>query len=154
VQLPCAGQNQPMSVHETINSEHYVRLILSPFFGQPTDNTELYRKMMQDHATAHSVNNSMVALDDIFGEQVTNWRLWPPRSVDLNTSDFYLWGTLKEGMYMKNAHSLKDLSANIRHEISIVLAQQLQCVSKTYHHSASHNQKQRADTLRIFYEIR
>jgi hypothetical protein len=44
-------------------------LILSPFFGQLTDE-KLHGHFMQDNATAHTANNSMIALDDVFGEQV------------------------------------------------------------------------------------
>jgi hypothetical protein len=34
--------------------------------------------------------------------------------------DFYLWGMLKEKVYMNNAHSLEELEANIRNEISAI----------------------------------
>jgi hypothetical protein len=57
-----------MSFRETISSECYVRLILSPFFGQLTDEKKLYGHFMQDNATAQTANNSMVALDEVFGE--------------------------------------------------------------------------------------
>jgi hypothetical protein len=49
---------------KTINSEHYVRLILSPFFDQLTNEENLNRHVMQDNAMAHSVHN---ALDRMFG---------------------------------------------------------------------------------------
>jgi hypothetical protein len=60
---------QPMTFHETINSKCYVRLILSLFFSQLTDEKS-YGYFMQDNATAHTVNNSMVTLDEVFSEQV------------------------------------------------------------------------------------
>jgi hypothetical protein len=43
---------QPMSFHKTINSERYVRLILSLFFSQLTDEEKLYGHFVQDNATA------------------------------------------------------------------------------------------------------
>jgi hypothetical protein len=44
-----------------------VRLILSPFFGQLTDE-KLYGHFMQDNVTVHTAKNSMVALDEVFGK--------------------------------------------------------------------------------------
>jgi hypothetical protein len=61
---------QPMSFHKTVNSKHYVGLILSPFLSQLTDLEKSYRHFMQDIATAHTANNSVVALDEVFGERV------------------------------------------------------------------------------------
>jgi hypothetical protein len=45
-------------------------LILSPFFGQLTDEEKSHGHFMQGNATAHTANNSVVALDEIFGERV------------------------------------------------------------------------------------
>jgi hypothetical protein len=117
-----------MFFHETINSELYMRFILSPF-SQSTDWWKLYAHFMQNNATAHNANNFMVALDNVFGEQVISQGLWPPWSPDLNLCDFYLWGTLKK-VYVNNLHSLEELEANIRHEISAIPVHQLRCVSR------------------------
>jgi hypothetical protein len=62
------GQLSPCLFHETVNSERYVRLILSPFFSQMTDE-KLYGHFMKDNATARTVKNSVVALDGVFGER-------------------------------------------------------------------------------------
>jgi hypothetical protein len=43
--------------------------------------------------------------------------LWPARSPDLNPCDFYLWGTLKDAIYVNNSHSLGELKEYIRQEI-------------------------------------
>jgi hypothetical protein len=64
VELVRGGQFSP----ETINSELYVIFILSPFFGQLTDEKS-YLHFKQDNATAHTANNAMVALDEIFCER-------------------------------------------------------------------------------------
>jgi hypothetical protein len=58
-----------VSFHETINSERYVRLILSPFFSQVTDEEKLYGHFMKDNATARTVNSSVVALEEVFSER-------------------------------------------------------------------------------------
>jgi hypothetical protein len=84
---------------------------------------------MQDN-TSHTAKNSTVALDEVFGERVISRGLWPPRSPDLNSCDFYLWGTLKENVYVNNPHSSEELQVNIRHEISAIPVQQLRRVSR------------------------
>lgn len=43
---------RPLIFHKTISSEHYVRLILSPFFNQLADDEKSYGHFMQDNATA------------------------------------------------------------------------------------------------------
>jgi hypothetical protein len=63
---------QLLSFHEIINSKCYEKLILSLFFGQLIDGENLYGNFMQDNATAHMVNNSVIALDKVFGKRVTS----------------------------------------------------------------------------------
>jgi hypothetical protein len=46
--------------------------------------------------------------------------LWPPQPPDLNPWAIYLWGTLKEKLYVKNLLCLEELQENIRHEISVL----------------------------------
>jgi hypothetical protein len=60
---------QPVSFPVTINSERYMRLILSHFFCQLTDEKS-YGHFMQDNATAHTPNNYMIAIDEAFGERM------------------------------------------------------------------------------------
>jgi hypothetical protein len=40
-------------------------LIVSPFFGQMSDEEKLYGRFMQDNATAYAVNNSLVVLNEV-----------------------------------------------------------------------------------------
>jgi hypothetical protein len=85
---------------------------------------------MQDNATAHTANNSVVALDEVFGEQIIGCGLWPPRLPDLNTCNFYLWGSLKGKVYVNNPHFLEKLQSNIRNEIFYIPVQHLRHVSR------------------------
>jgi hypothetical protein len=39
--------------------QHYVRLILLPFFDQLTDEEKLYVHVMQDNAVIHTANSSV-----------------------------------------------------------------------------------------------
>jgi hypothetical protein len=45
--------------YKTINSEHYVRLILSPFFDQLTNEEKFNGHVVQENAMAHSVHNAL-----------------------------------------------------------------------------------------------
>jgi hypothetical protein len=71
---------------ETINSERYVRLILTLFFffDQLTKDEKTFLHFMQDNATVHTVN-SMKVLAEVFGERVVRLGLFPACSPDLNS---------------------------------------------------------------------
>ena len=43
---------------------------------------------------------------------------WPPRSPDLNVSDFFLWGYVKEKVYIEMPDTLQQLKRNIIQEIN------------------------------------
>jgi hypothetical protein len=44
--------------------------ILSPFFDQLADEEKSYRHFVLENATPHAANNSMAALDEVFGIRV------------------------------------------------------------------------------------
>lgn len=64
-----------MFFHRTIYSERYVRVSL--FFSQLDDEEKLYGNFMKGNTMAHTVNNSVDALDEVFDEQIISQRLWP-----------------------------------------------------------------------------
>jgi hypothetical protein len=105
----------PVFFQETINSERYVRLILTPLFRKLTEDKKTYGYFMQDNTTAHTANHSMNEINQVFGDCVVSRGLWPPRSPDLNLCDFYLWGKLKDKVYVNNphTHTLDELKDNI-----------------------------------------
>jgi len=49
---------------------------------------------------------------------------WPPRSPDLSSCDFFLWGYLKGRVYTHKPHNLKELKDAIRQEV-LTIDQQL-----------------------------
>jgi hypothetical protein len=61
---------------------------------------------MQDNTTAHTANHSMNEINQVFGDRVVTTGLWPPRSPDLNPCYFYLWGKLKDKVYVNSPHTL------------------------------------------------
>jgi hypothetical protein len=60
-----------------------------------------YNFFQQDCATAHTDNNSMVVLRNIFGEEIIIRTKWLCYSPDLTPNDYddYLWGSLKGDIY-------------------------------------------------------
>ncbi|PNF15570.1 hypothetical protein B7P43_G16469 [Cryptotermes secundus] len=45
---------------------------------------------------------------------------WPPRSVDLTTLNFFLWGYMKDHVFVPPVNDLPDLRARIRETIAAV----------------------------------
>jgi hypothetical protein len=55
----------------------------------------------------------MVILHEFFNENVIFKGLWPPKSPDLTSPDFFLWSYLKDTVYRTNPRDLKQLKMNI-----------------------------------------
>jgi hypothetical protein len=72
-------------------------------------------------------NFSMVALEEILGKCLVTHTLWPPRSPDLNTRNYYLLGTLKDRVYMNNPHQLQEVKDYIHGEIQSILKRSIMC---------------------------
>ena len=67
---------------------------------------------------------------DMFTEEKTISKgLWPPRSPDLSSCNFYLWGTLKQKVHANNPHNLDQLKENITNAIRRITREELQVVS-------------------------
>jgi hypothetical protein len=84
---------------------------------------------MQDGATAHIVTYSIHVLNEVFEDRLISRGLWPARSPDLNTCDFYLWGNPKDKVYSNNPHTLVELKQRIRETISSIEVSELELVS-------------------------
>jgi hypothetical protein len=92
----------------TINSERYVRLILTPFFRELTEEEKTCGYFKQDNATAHTASHSMNEINQVFGDRMVSRWLRPPRSPDLNPCDFYLWGKLKDNIRVEISHITRE----------------------------------------------
>jgi hypothetical protein len=46
----------------------------------------------QTGATAHRVHMYLAILDDVFGDRIISTTIWPPRSPNLSTPDFFSLG--------------------------------------------------------------
>lgn len=77
----------------------------------------------QDGATPHTARVSMQVLRDMFPERLIS-RFgdipWPPRSPDLSTCDFFLWGYLKDRVYSHRPRTLAELKEKIRQEVATI----------------------------------
>ena len=85
----------------------------------------------QDGAACHTANEAMDVLEGMFGNNIILCRAaltWPPRSPDLNASGYYLWGYLKERVYINRPESLEDWKDNIRREIRAISPAELRFV--------------------------
>ena len=84
----------------------------------------------------------MSYVHEAFGEEFTvSTGLWPLRSPDLSTCNFYLWGNLKGKFYSNNLHTIEESKTNIRnaiaeitpHELAEVAGNVLSCVGLSTH---------------------
>jgi hypothetical protein len=91
-----------------MNSKRYCSMFYD-FISLPEEYEITYSCFQQDGATAHTANNSMKLVNEIFGERVISRNLWPPRSPDLNPPDFYLWGAAKSAVYRDRPRTLNEL---------------------------------------------
>jgi hypothetical protein len=86
-----------------------------------------YGCFQQDGATAHTANNSMRVLWEVFGDRIIRAGFWP-LSLDLSICDLYLWGNLKGKVYKNNLHTAESLQNEMRNVTGLIAADKLQCV--------------------------
>ncbi|GFX96966.1 uncharacterized protein TNCV_1996981 [Trichonephila clavipes] len=112
-------------IMETVNAQRYLTLLRETVVpcliqrGQISNVT-----FMQDGATSHTANPVKAFLIQMFGEdRIVSRRCrytWTPRSPDLTTADFWLWGYLKSRVYLSGPLSLSELNDAIRREVSSI----------------------------------
>ena len=106
----------------TVNSERYIHMLNN--FLRP----ELRRRRInmrnvyfqQDGATAHTAHAPMNVLRNMFpGCLISRFGdvPWPPRSPDMSSCDFFLWGYLKGRVYTHKPRNLGELKDAIRQEV-------------------------------------
>ena len=118
----------PIFFDSTVNTDVYLTF-LDELYHQLTEEERNYCFFQQDGATCHTSERSLTRVHQIFTEERTVSKgLWPPRSPDLSTCDFYLWGYLKGKVYEQNPHSIDELKDNIRNCISSITQVELERV--------------------------
>jgi AraC-like DNA-binding protein len=112
---------------ETVNSDVYCSFIHK--FVETFTEEEIYLAwLQQDNAPAHNSKSTKRQLEMYFGERIIGKGLWPPRSPDLTPPDFFLWGFLKDKVYVNNPKTLEELKANINVQIASIQPQLLEKV--------------------------
>jgi len=85
----------------------------------------------QDGATAHTAGETMELLRRHFPNRIISKNgdlTWPLRSPDLSAPDFFLWGYLKEKVYINKPRTLEELKTNIQEQIALITPETLQKV--------------------------
>ena len=111
-----------MGVTVTVTSARYFEMLNTLFIP------ELWRRRIvrrhlwfqQDGATSHTARASMAVLRPLFPNHLISRFgdiAWPPRSPDLSTWDFFLWGYLKSRVYQDKHRTLNELKESIRQQI-------------------------------------
>lgn len=106
----------------TITSQRYADMLenfFAPHLARFGVNEETY--FQQDGATSHTARVSMNIARQLFPNHVISRNgdiPWPPRSPDLTTCDFFLWGYLKTKVFQDNPpQTIQALKERIRQEV-------------------------------------
>jgi hypothetical protein len=96
-------------------------------FVQQLDDVELTQGYFhQDSVTCHTPNVLSVELtESFFPNRVISEGLWPPKSSDLTSPNFFLWGLLKDRVYANKPHTSQDLKDNILAEMRNITGETL-----------------------------
>ena len=76
----------------------------------------------------------MQMLQNIFQDQIISRGCeinWPPQSPDLTSPDFFLWGYLKEKVFVNKPQSINDLKRNIEDQIRAISPEMLSNVKQS-----------------------
>ncbi|KAJ4450238.1 hypothetical protein ANN_01657 [Periplaneta americana] len=63
---------------------------------------------------SQETGNQIRIIASFFDDRIISRNLWPPRSPDLTTPDFFLWGYLKDRVYATRPQTLDDLKQEIQ----------------------------------------
>ncbi|KAJ4450907.1 hypothetical protein ANN_02341 [Periplaneta americana] len=85
------------------------------------------RRLSQE--TGYTYSLCQRAAKSFFDDRIISRNLWPPRSPDLTTPDFFLWGYLKDRVYATRPQTVDDLKHNITQEIQAIDNRVLQRVA-------------------------
>ena len=104
----------------------------------------------QDGATCHTANETMALLREKFNGRIiarggdVNW---PPRSCDLTPLDYFLWGYLKEKVYVDNPRTIQELKDQIIRHINDIAPQLCRIVIENFDHRMEVCRRSRGEHL-------
>jgi hypothetical protein len=106
---------------ETVNGERYLRILQEHMLPNlPRRKSVVF---MQDGAPPHIAKPVKEFLMKKFGDDIISRhfpRQWPPRSPDLNPCDFFLWGYLREKVFLRHPTTLAEIKNAIAVEIAMI----------------------------------
>ena len=89
-----SGAMSRTAVSLCLNTARYLKTF-NEFVDQLDDDELRNGYFQQDGATCHTSNESMTEIENFFDDRIISKALWPPRSPDLSTPDFFPVGRLK-----------------------------------------------------------
>ncbi|GFX27131.1 putative LOC100569746 [Trichonephila clavipes] len=112
------------------------RAMITNFFLPELNNYDVQELwFQQDGATCHTARATIYLLKDTFGDRLIS-RFgpvnWPPRSYDLTSLDYFLWGYVKSLVYADKPQTLDHLEENIRRVIADIRPQMLEKVTENW----------------------
>lgn len=116
----------PLFFDDTINAERYQEIMMQFIALLEQDERDAW--FQQDGATAHTAATSISFLTEFFGERLISTGKWPARSPDLTPCDFFLWGYLKDKVYLNKPSSIDELKQEITAAINEITPEMLQNV--------------------------
>ncbi|GFV97614.1 transposable element Tc3 transposase [Trichonephila clavipes] len=119
----------------TVNGDWY-RAMITNFFIPELNNHDVQELwFQQDGATCHTARATIDLLKDTFGDRLIS-RFgpvnWPPRSCDLTSLDYFLWGYVKSLVYADKPQTLDHLEDNIRRVSADIRPQMLEKVIENW----------------------
>ncbi|GFT49559.1 DUF4817 domain-containing protein [Trichonephila clavipes] len=107
----------------TVNGDRY-RAIITNFFIFELNNHDVQKLwFQQEGATCHTARATIDLLKDTFGDRLIS-RFgpvnWLPRSCDLTSLDYFLWGYVKSLVYADKPQTLDHLEDNICRVIAVI----------------------------------
>ncbi len=109
---------EPVFLHETVNAEQYQNIIKQ--YIALLEPSELRVRFQQNGAYAHMAASTKEFLKDFLDDRIILWGLWPPRTTDLTTPDFFLWVYIKDHIFQVETASIDHLKELITNMIAII----------------------------------
>lgn len=110
----------PYFFNEPLNGRSYLQFLqqeLPLLLGELDDNEQVNMWLQQDGAPPHFYREVREYLDQHYVQRHISrggFVAWPPRSCDLTPLDFFLWGFIKDRVYVTKPTTREDMMNRIR----------------------------------------
>ena len=109
----------------TVNGDRYRAMLSEVLFTKIKEEDIGNIWFQQDGTTCRTAKASLDVLRPVFEDRLSERAdvVWPTRSCDLTTLDYYLWGAVKDKYYADKPETIDALKDNIREAIGEILVQ-------------------------------